>query len=313
MRVVMTGGTNGIGLHAARTLLTHPQIELVIGTREPDRALAGLDGRAELLPLDLGSIGSTERFAAAVGERPVDILILNAGLQVQRASRSADGLEMTFAANHLAPFLMIQRLLDRLSPDGRVVITSSGTHDPEEKTGMPPPNHADARRLAFPEQDSRLDQRPGTAGRRAYSASKLCNVLTAAELARRTATSHPRLAIAAFDPGFNPGTGLARDYPKAVDWLFRRVLPIIIRGSRVSNPELSGRSLAALALKPEYARSRGDYWSMRNKSLRHVQASQLARDPDVARKLWDDSLSLIESVLEPGSTRGIEVQQAAAA
>lgn len=294
MHIVMTGGSAGIGLHAAKALLETGDHKLAVGVRDEAKARLSLGPQPELLPLDLADLESVRRFADAIGTRgPIDALVLNAGLQTVSEQRSAQGYELTFATNHLAHYLLARLLLPAMAPGGRIVLTSSGVHDPEMKAPMPPPRHSDAKRLAFPETDPARDAREGVAGRRAYSSSKLCNLMTARELAVRLADDPRNLMTAAFDPAFTPGTSLARDYPAWADWLFRRMMPIMVRGPLVSTPACSGGWLAALAADPAYAESRGDYWSVRGKRLVPAQPAQLARDPDSSRRLWDDSAALV--------------------
>lgn len=291
MRIVMTGATAGIGLVAARHLLAQGA-ELTVGARRPGQAPAPLKRKARLEPLDLADLDQVRTFAAVQPDRPIDVLLLNAGLQNVTGRRSRQGYELTFAANHLAHQLLIRLLLPKMAPNGRIILTASGTHDPEEKTGMPPPNHADAGRLAFPDTDPQRDASQGVAGRRAYSTSKLCNVMTARELARRLAATRPDVMVAAFDPGFTPGTGLARDYPFPLSLVFRFILPLVVRGKRVSTPANSGRLLAELATDPQWAGARGDYIAVRGKGLETVPPSVLARDDAACARLWTDSEAL---------------------
>lgn len=300
MRIVMTGGTAGIGLVAARHWLAAGS-DLTIGARAPGVAPADLRRAATFHPLDLADLETVRSFAGQLeGEAAIDVLILNAGLQNVTGGRSAQGLEITFAANHLAHYLLARRLVSKMAQGGRIVLTASGTHDPEEKTGMPPPRHADAQRLARPETDPDLDPKAGMAGRRAYSTSKLCNVMTARELAKRTAGTRPDLSIMAFDPGFTPGTGLARDYPGAASWVFRHILPLVVRGERVSTPANSGALLAGMAAGADYAGSRGGYFAVRGKALREVPPSTLARDDGACARLWEDSEAILAEVLPGG-------------
>ncbi len=296
MRIVMTGGTAGIGQVAARRLLKDGA-SLAVGARRPDRAPAAFDGRVDIKPLDLADLEQVRAFAARVAQGPtIDVLLLNAGLQNVTGGRSVQGYDLTFAANHLAHHLLIRLLLPRMAPNGRIILTASGTHDPAEQTGMPPPHHADARRLAHPETDPERDAKPGIAGRRAYSTSKLCNVMTARQLAHRLAADRPDVMVAAFDPGFTPGTGLARDYPFPLSLVFRFILPLVVRGKRVSTPMNSGRLLAELATHPRWAGARGDYIAVRGKGLETVPASVLARDDAACAALWADSEALADLV-----------------
>lgn len=286
MRIVMTGGTSGIGLHAAK-MLNISADKLTVGLRH-----GGAPGSARAEPLDLASLDSVRAFTDRVGARPIDCLILNAGGQQVGREKTADGFERTFGVNHLAHYLLARLLLPALAPAGRIIFTASGTHDPEKKTGMPAPRHADAHRLAFPETDPDRDSDDAKAGRRAYSTSKLLNVMTARELARRVQDTRPNLMVVAFDPGFTPGTGLARDYGPVMNQLFRRVLPLVIRGPRVSTPERSGRLLAELATEPRYASSRGTYWAYHRRTLIDEPPSALAQDAAACAQLWEDSADL---------------------
>ncbi|CAN5176694.1 protochlorophyllide reductase [soil metagenome] len=288
----MTGATSGIGLHAARRLT--PMAALTVGARQPKAVQKLLGSSVRALPLDLADLRSAAAFADAAADGPlIDRLILNAGLQTISGDRSVQGMELTFAANHLAHFLILKALTPRLAPNARVILTSSGTHDPALNTSIPPPVTADARRLAHPDRAPDFDGDPTIAGRRAYSSSKLCNVMTAREAAARLASSRPDVAFIAFDPGLTPGTGLARGYAPWQNFVFRHVMGRFVKGEKVSTPQGAGAGLAALALDPAYAGARGDYWALRNLRLTATQPSVLARDAAAGAKLWDDSEALI--------------------
>ncbi|WP_172448434.1 SDR family NAD(P)-dependent oxidoreductase [Caulobacter mirabilis] len=297
----MTGATGGIGLAAAKRLLAEPKVSLIVGARAPDRLPADLAGRLEARSLDLASLASVEAFAATFADDPeIDVLILNAGIQNVSDATSADGFELSFAVNHLAHHLLIRALLPHLARNGRIVLTASGTHDPDEDTGLPPPRHIDAAKLAWPKQDPDLDPRRMTRGRRAYTASKLANVMTARELGQR----RPDLTTVALDPGFTPGTGLARDYPGPAGLIFRFILPRLVRRTaRVSTPENSGRLLAALATDERYAGLRGRYMAVRGEALIETRPSAVAHDDALAARLWEDSARLAPLRTAPPQVR----------
>jgi NAD(P)-dependent dehydrogenase (short-subunit alcohol dehydrogenase family) len=285
--IVMTGATAGIGAVAAQRLLA-PGVRLITGARSGG-------GPGEVLPLDLAALASVRRFAgavgAALGDGGIDALVLNAGGQrPDVAARSADGFELTFATNHLAHHLLLRLLAPRLTPGARVVITSSGTHDPAENTGMPPPRHADAVLLADPARD------PGAGGRfpglHAYTASKLANLMTALHFAGSAAAREKRLIVTAYDPGLTPGTGLVRDQMWPVRALVWPLLPLLVPfRPHMNSLAAAGHGLAELAASAVPPPGRV-YAALRKGRLTWPDPSELARDTAAAAKLWEDSIAL---------------------
>ena len=140
---------------------------------------------------------------------PVHALVCNAGIQVVSGAEATDnGVEMTFGVNHLGHFALVHGFLDHLARPARIVVVSSGTHDPAKHTGMPEPRYTSAAELARPDDCGTAED-----GRRAYTTSKLCNLLFSYELDRRLGHGEQGVTVNAFDPGLMPGSGLARDYP----------------------------------------------------------------------------------------------------
>ena len=287
MRIVMTGATAGFGLFAAQKLLDTGHA-LTIGARRPAALPPELAGRVAALPLDMDALANVRAFAAALGTAPIDALVLNAGLQLAKPATSADGFERTFAVNHLAHYLLLRLVEGRLAPGARVILTGSGTHDPAEKTPVTPPVHADADLLAHPEADPQRETRTRQACFRAYSSSKLCNIMTAREAARRL----PGISAMSYDPGYVPHTGLGRDNPRWIATIVSYVVPLMMARDRSSTVPRSGQFLADLAGDPRYADCHGDYWSVRGSALLKLAPSVLARDDAAGAKLWDDSARL---------------------
>src|ERR1700730_2286856 len=139
-RVVITGATGGIGLQAARQLAALGA-NLAIVARSQERAARGVAeikaataGTAvvDVLIADLASQAAVRRLADEVLQRHphVDVLINNAGAMYSTRQLTADGIELTWAVNHLAPFLLTTLLINRLkeSAPARVITTSSGAH-----------------------------------------------------------------------------------------------------------------------------------------------------------------------------------------
>src|ERR1700687_1504323 len=176
--VVITGATSGIGLVAAEVLASIGA-RIVLVARDPSRAPEALDSLRDENPrathtvhyADLSRIPERKRVAGeiAAAEPRIDVLINNAGALFGTRQVTADGLEMTFATNHMAYFVVTLGLAERLqaTPGARVVNTSSDAHK--------------RRRLDFDDLQSAKNYR----GFPVYGRSKLCNILFTRELARR--------------------------------------------------------------------------------------------------------------------------------
>ncbi len=291
--VVMTGGTSGFGVETVKQLLLAPNTRLLLGVRR-----AGPPG-VETLPLDLTQLDQVRAFSAAVGQKlgatEINALVLNAGLQCPDAdARTPDGFETTFAVNHLAHYLLLRLLLPRLAPGAVVVLTTSGTHDPAEGKIIPPPRHANARLLAYPEQDPDRDQSSLTAGGRAYSSSKLCNLLTARALAAHPATQACRFTVIAYDPGPTPGTGLVRNSGFAINLVWRMLgTPLRLLVPRFNSRKVAGGALADLTLGKIQPPAERVYAALRRGRLTWPDPSELARRDEVMVALWRDSAALV--------------------
>ncbi len=285
MLIVMTGATSGIGQGAAERLVKDGH-EVVAGTR----GNAAPSGVREL-PLDLASLASVRDFAARVPDQ-IDAVVLNAGMQVHSIDqRSADGFELTFAVNHLAHYLLARLLLPKLTDGGQIILTSSGTHDPEEKTGIPAPHHADAPKLADPATDPQAGKSGIASGLRAYSTSKLCNLMTARTLATRPEVTAHKIIVHAYDPGFIPATGLARNSPWPVRALIMPLLAKLPMGKGANRLSDGAQVLAGLANGS--IDSDRVYMSLRGGKPTWPEPSALARDDALCAKLWADSAAMV--------------------
>lgn len=296
--VVITGGTGSLGYRAAKVLAQKGWSVLITGrnaaaTAKAAQELAHQTGGEVLgLPLDLTSLDDVRRFAADLAERqlsPLRAIVCNAGAQfVSGDSRTHDGMETTFVVNHLAQFLLVHLLLAAMAAPGRIVFVASDTHDPAHYTGMPAPLYTSARSLAFPEHAD--DERPSLAGRRRYTTSKLCNVLTAYEFDRRLAADDTRITANAFDPGLMPGTGLARDYSGIQAFAWRYLLPalVLVPGVNAHTPGPSARALARLVDDPALQSTSGRYFS----GKRDIRSSVDSYDRAKAVDLWETSIEL---------------------
>lgn len=288
--VLITGGTGSLGRETARILARAGRTVVITGRTASAETAAALGEHVVGLPLDLGSLADVRRFAADLVARdlpPLHAVVCNAGIQtVSGTATTADGFEQTFGVNHLAHFLLVRELLPHLSAPGRIVFVASGTHDPAKHTGMPAPGYTDARSLAFARPDG--NEAPSLAGRRRYTTSKLCNVMTTYELARRLDT--PGITVNAFDPGLMPGTGLARDYSPVQAFAWRYVMPAltIVPGLNINTPRRSAAALARLVLDPALAGTTGRYFEGR----REIKSSKDSYDRARSAELWETSVEL---------------------
>ena len=184
-------------------------------------------------------------------------------------------------------------------------MVASGVHDPKLRTGMPKPHVADLDTLAAtggPTPDA-YD------GRLAYVNSKLCNLWFAYELVRRieaAGLSRPDrpLTVNGFDPGLVPGSGLARDYPAALRFVWDRVLPALARVVTLVLPTVNpapkaGGALAGLVVSPALASVTGKYFPSHARWC-EAASSDASYDVERARALWDASVAM--SRLESGES-----------
>lgn len=277
--VVITGASSGIGAQAARRFHEAGAVVAVVG-RSPQKteAIARQIGARPHL-VDYGRLDDVHRLAADLlaGYDRIDVLANNAAGMFTERTVSPDGHEMTFQVNHLAPFLLTNLLLPRLSaaPEGaRVINTASSTY----RRG----------RLALDDLDgSRRRYRI----QRAYAASKLATVLFTQELARHTRGT----GITTFS--FHPGavaTDIGRD-----STLFRLFMKSPVGRVALSTPEQGAEPLLHLATITDPQAVNGGYF---NRLKPEDPAPGQARDHDLARRLWDRSTELTGLQPHPATT-----------
>lgn len=218
--IVMTGGTSGIGAHVLDRLMTEARpCHVFLMARKSGPATETWrrhrnTGRLTVVWVDLADLGAVSRgcdeLLDRLGGREIHVLALNAGmLAIGRRQPTVDGLEFTFAVNHLAHVLLVERLKREIARGGRIIITSSEVHDPKAfcLVGIERARWQEPSELADPEKSQCHITDPRKRGEARYSASKLLNVMHARYLARRM----PAIAVAAFNPSVVPGTGIARE------------------------------------------------------------------------------------------------------
>ncbi len=273
-RCLITGGTGGIGLHAALGLAELGADLILIGRNKDrgERTLAairrlGAPGHARFMSADLSLRTNVERIAREVCEHweALDMLVNNAGGFYFRRETTEEGLERTFALNHLSYFHLTLLLIDRLAaaPAGRIVSVSSGAH----WNGS----------LDF----NNLQLARGYSAWRAYSQSKLANLLFTFELARRLEGS--QITANAMNPGF-VATNLAKDN----GWVVR-IGASLMYALFARPPETGADTIVYLAGDPQVAGVSGEYFQARNPT----RCSRRSRDPELARRLWQVSAELV--------------------
>jgi retinol dehydrogenase 12 len=268
---IVTGANTGIG-RATAVELARRGGRVHLACRSEQRAQPVLDhitalpgpGSAAFLALDLADLAAVRRAAIDYVERgePLHVLVNNAGLVAQRGL-SVDGFELTFAVNHLGPFLFMTTLLPLIeqSAPARVVNVSSASH-------------YQARFLDF----ERVRRRTSFTGLREYAASKLCNVLFTQELARRAEGT----GVTTYAP--HPGTvatDIWRRIPKPVVGVLRRSM---------RSPEEGARPSIHCATSPEAAGESGLYYHDDGARRPNALAT-----PQLAAELWKRSEEWVEA------------------
>lgn len=295
--LVMTGASRGIGRAAAdRILRGAPDTHLVLVTRDVsgrDLPAAPAGAAVSHCTADLSSLADVRRAAEQIASRldsgelpPLRGFLGNAGIQYTNAlTTGSDGLEATFTVNVLANHLFVSILRNYFRAPARIVLTTSDTHfgDLRHNLAMVPgpvwrrPEIL-ARPGAFPAPESTA------AGRTAYSTSKLATIYLVHEYARRLPAG---IDAVAFNPGFVPGTGLARHADALSRFAMRSLLPALRLTPLASSPRTAGRLLADIALGATPTPS-GSYVDRR----RVARSSAESYDPDRERDLWNTVESL---------------------
>ena len=270
--VLITGATAGIGLGTAEALAKRGADLLLVGrdAAKTERVAASLRDKGGIVTLfvaDLSKQDAVRRLADEVRAKTarLDVLINNVGAISQHRTESADGTEMTFALNHLAPFLLTNLLFDLLqvSAPARVVTVSSAAHT----WGT----------MDFTD----LDYRKGYGGWKAYGRSKLANILFTYELARRSAGTG--VTSNALHPGF-----VASDFGHNNGGLFAVMLKLTQRLFAIS-VEDGAKTSDHLASASGVIEGTGKYFV----KSRPVASSKASYDETAWRRLWDVSAEMV--------------------
>jgi NAD(P)-dependent dehydrogenase (short-subunit alcohol dehydrogenase family) len=271
--VVVTGANSGVGFVTAKRL-AEAGAEIVMVCRDPGRGETARAGIAEnaagpppqLFIADLSSQEEIRDVARDIhfAHDQVDVLVNNAGSVFNKGERSIDGIEKTFATNHLAPFLLTSLLHDQLlaAPAARVVTVASEIY---------------SRKLEF----ENLQGERSYNFFKAYQQSKLCNVLFAFELARRLADTNVTSNVVSPGPsktGFGANmTGSALTFTRVM-----KATP------RFGTPEKGARTLVYAAAAPELQGVSGRFYYKE----KELATKPVTRNTEIAARLWQISCEM---------------------
>lgn len=271
--ILITGATSGIGRITARELARKGAQVVIVG-RSPEKTQVVAseiqrstgNPRVAMLIGDLSDLSEVRRIATEFRQRfdRLSVLINNAGAVFFTHRASADGFEMTLALNHLSPFLLTNLLLDRLEANApaRVITVSSLAH---WSTRINPDNPSDSHFYW---------------GWRAYSQSKLMNILFTRELARRIGKG---VTANCLHPGF-----VATNFGKSNGGIFRPLWSLFELAA--ISPEQGAQTSIYLASAPEVTTVTGQYFV----NCHPHPSSPESYDDETARRLWETSLKLTD-------------------
>ncbi len=266
-QALVTGSTSGIGRSVALAL-GRLGADVIVHGRDSAAGEAVVDELDEIgvdgtfLEADFANIADVRDLAETVRADTdgLDILLNNAGGLFRDGQLTDLGVEYTFHVNHLAPYLLTTELLEHFRADARVVTTASGAH----------------RGASLSLERTRSVER--YSGLRAYSRSKLANVLFASELARRLEAADREIVSNSVHPGAIPGSGFARFLPGPIPALIQAFDSV----PGVTSIADGAAELLYLAVSPETADVSGRYFSSQQPRM----PSRVARDLEAATRLW---------------------------
>ena len=274
--ILVTGATSGIGLEASVELARRGAKMVLVG-RNPEKTRAAVEdvktrgGASDVTHLlcDFSSQEAIRRLAADYRNRHdrLDVLVNNAGTVYRKRTLTPDGIEATFAVNHLGYFLLTNLLLDLIgkSAPSRIVTVASIGH----RGGT-----LDFDNLGF--------ERGGYRIMRAYARSKLANVLFAAELSRRLA------GTGVTSNSLHPG-GVNTNIWSGAPTYMKPFVTLLLKPFLISAKE-GGDTIVQLAADPALDAVTGRYFEKK----RPVAPAPLAEDEALARRLWEVSARLVK-------------------
>ena len=324
LNILITGGSSGIGFQAVLQLISlgHNIILPCKNILRANNALTRLfnqfqsnssnKGNIYTLEMDLSDFKSIDTFCAEVKKRRlnIDVLILNAGLQYTGSKlprRSAQGIELTFAVNHLSHFYLTQNLLPFLNRNNnsKIIITSSEVHNPMSSGGRvgAKASLGNLSGLASCSEFEMIDGNPFNADK-AYKDSKLCNILFAKELSNRLKRKGLSIPVIAWAPGLvisRESQGFfrySRKYNQLGQILFAFLARDILRIT--TSNEKAGMLLCDLVRSSKYNKYGFNYYSNKLISpgkfvFEKANISEEAMSEGLSNNLWELSKFIIDN------------------
>ncbi|KAL6280406.1 hypothetical protein ACE6H2_017287 [Prunus campanulata] len=284
LTAIVTGASSGLGLETTRVLALRG-VHVIMAVRKTE---AGREVRTairkeiptaniDVMELDLSSMASVRKFASEYNSSglPLNILINNAGVMATPFMLSQDNIEMQFATNHLGHFLLTNLLLETMKKttreskkEGRIVNLSSEAH-----------------RFAYSEgiRFEKINDESGYNSIYAYGQSKLANILHANELTKRLKEEGVAITANSLHPG-SIATNLLRHHS------YINVIASTLGRLMLKNVQQGAATECYVALHPQVKGVSGEYFMDSNKA----NPTSQAKDPELAKKLWDFSLSLTD-------------------
>ncbi|XP_078433845.1 short-chain dehydrogenase TIC 32, chloroplastic-like [Wolffia australiana] len=290
LTAIVTGATSGIGRETARVLALRGA-KLILPVRSPEASASAIESlkrenptaQIEVAEMDVSSLSSVASFASnfnASGQ-PLNILVNNAGVMACPFQLSKDGVELQFATNHLGHFLLTKLLLEKMKAtaketgiQGRIVNVSSGAH-----------TRADGAWIDLEKINNASEYKAF----KAYSRSKLANILHANELSRRLLEEKANVTVNSLHPGVIP-TNLFRHFNNAV----ALCLGSLVKPFMKTVPQ-GAATTCYLALNPALKDVTGKYFADCNEEV----PTSYAMDEELAKKLWTLSEELVEKLEKP--------------
>ncbi|PKA48049.1 Short-chain dehydrogenase TIC 32, chloroplastic [Apostasia shenzhenica] len=277
LTAIVTGASNGIGTETSRVLAMRG-VHVILGVRNVSAGnnvkemivKENPTAKVDVLELDLSSLASVRKFAADFNsmDLPLNILINNAGVVMPTLMLSQDGVEMSFATNHIGHFLLTNLLLENMRNtasesgiEGRIVIVASEGYKLSYREGI---------------RFDKINEESGYYCFCAYGQSKLANILHAQELSDRLKEEGVALTVNSVHPGAVP-TNILRHYG-LLNGIIGTVAKLVLK-----DVQQGAATACYVALNSQVKGITGKYFADCNLA----QLKPIATDTDLAKKLWD--------------------------